>query len=336
MFAEVLGGMDHVAITILGYALAAASMFFAWLQLKKASEAQSLREQDQKDLAGLKKKDKQWSTGQKTHQNQINEKNKLISKLEKDLDQKHARLQSKVEELQASIAEKESQQQKLFGKVEHFKTQSEALLSQLQEIDQEKKEYRIKLAELEKEFKAKIEQETAPLAEQLKNAQGKVKNLENKLKTKENRLKKTQEELKKLDPHALKKAKSKISQYNHLYNIMKGQKDLIADRNSNWELALRMLSTWVCNEKGQKEHPENLGALVAKALELTKSGPLIAAKDDVSEEYREEMREIAREEKQKAAAKRKAGNQDKQEVNREPAPEPSKIESQAVVAEAGS
>ncbi|NRA47252.1 MAG: hypothetical protein HRU09_20060 [Oligoflexales bacterium] len=326
--------MDRIAITILGYTLAAASLFFAWLQWRKSNEANELREQEQQELSVLKQKEKQWLSGQKTHQSQLHEKSKLISKLEKDLDHKHARLQAKVEELQAELEEKESEQQKLHGKVEHHKTQSETLLSQLQEIDQEKKEYRLKLVDLEKEMGRRIEEQTAPLAEQLKNANGKLKNLENKLKAKENRLRKAQEELKKVDPHALKKAKSKISQYNHLYNIMKGQKDLIADRNSNWELALRMLSTWICKQKSQAEQPENLGALVAQALELTKSGPLIAAKDDVSEEYKEELREIAREEKQKSRNSHSSSKPKQNPVNEIP-PKTVKTESHAVMAEAG-
>ncbi|MFK7827639.1 MAG: hypothetical protein AB8G05_26070 [Oligoflexales bacterium] len=330
--------MDQIAITILGYTLAAASIFFAFLQWKKANEANIQKSQQEQELSELKKKESKWSAGQKAQQSQLQEKHKLISKLEKDLDQKHTRLQSKIIELENTITEKENQEQKLHGKVEHFKTQAEALLGQLQEIDQEKKEYRLQLIDLEKDFKHRIEQETTPLHEQIKNAGGKVRNLENKLKTKENKLKKAIDELRKVDPHALKKAKSKINQYNHLYNIIKGQKDLIADRNSNWELALKMLSTWVCKEKGQTELPENLGALVSQALELTKSGPLIAAKDDVSEEYREELKELAREEKFGSSSHRKnlkPKSRPQKKVNQ--VSEQPKAEGQeAIVAEAGS
>lgn len=297
--------MDQIVITIIACGLATGSIIFGYLQRRKAAEACSQNKGLQAQLKELGKQQKQKASSQKAHQNQIQDKNKIIAKLEKELEQKYSGLQAKISGLQQSIVEQDKQKLKLESKIEHYKTESAALLVQLKEIDQEKKEYRLKVTELEKGLTVQIEHETASLKEQVKEAKGKVKSLENKIKIKENKLKKVQEDLKKIDPHALKKAKSKINQYHHLYNIIKGQKDLLEGRNRNWELALRMLATWVCKEKGQAQIPENLGALVANALELSKSGPLIDAKDDVSVEYKEELKEIEREDKMKSRAAKK-------------------------------
>jgi hypothetical protein len=71
-----------------------------------------------------------------------------------------------------------------------------------------------------------------------------------------------------VDAAEVKRIKRKLAQYDRLYSGMKGQRDMVEERNRNWEVALRRLAGWVLRETGGPlaNLPENIGPLVGNAL----------------------------------------------------------------------
>lgn len=73
------------------------------------------------------------------------------------------------------------------------------------------------------------------------------------------------------DPIELKRLKRKIAQYDRLYASMKGLREMTEERNRNWEVALRKMSSWIIIET-KKVHPGNepkeIGPLVGLALQI--------------------------------------------------------------------
>ncbi len=76
-----------------------------------------------------------------------------------------------------------------------------------------------------------------------------------------------------VDPVEIKKIRRKIAQYDRLYNSMKGLREMTEERNRNYEVALRKLSTWILSGtqgagRGGTRVPDGIGPLVGRALEV--------------------------------------------------------------------
>lgn len=225
---------------------------------------------------------------------ELKEKNKLLNKdslrLKKDSDERDSRLkqsekdllkmkerhEKQIHEFETNLEELKHTIRKADSKTEHFKSQIEALTVQIQEVDSEKRDIRLQLEEVTNTQNEKVNAKVSELKKQVRLSDKKTKDLEQELRKKESKIEKTQEKLKTADPTILKKAKIKLSHYAHLYKLMRGQKEMAEERNQNWELALKLLSTWILDQKGKgSQKDENLGHLVASALEATRSGPLV-------------------------------------------------------------
>ena len=287
--------MGEIILLCSGFATTAISLFFL---SKYKNKSQALAEQCQE----LKKVQKNFALKEQHLHEQIKsksqalEKNKKLKKLEKDLEASKSKFEEQKQVLERTISEQKQRMAKLKHQLEHFECQAEALTTQLKEHDQDKKLYRQKFEEQNQSSEKKHTDKINNLTSKINELQNDKKDLQAELNKKAKHNAKLQEKIKALDPYSVKKAKAKIGQYNHLYKIMRGQKELTEERNENWELALKLLSHWVIDLlKPKNPKTENIGQLVATALEATKSGPLIKAEDDISIQYRQELEELARE-----------------------------------------
>ena len=290
--------MVGLSLVYFGGVLVASLATYAWVKsLKKVNRLQrqyiSELEDESTRLKLVAKKSKEHLNNFKK---EVQGKAKLSENSKKSENNEKQLLKGKISELEGILHDKNSEIQQYEMKLDHFKAQTDAMVGQLTEIEQHKKSEILKLntliSESEKESAAKLDSVKMKLSD----AHSESRDLERRLKVSENNLKSARNKLKVSDPKLVEAAKSKVNHYRHLYNIMKSQKELLEERNANWELALKLLSTWVLKQTSNNTKiPSSLGELVAAALETSKSGPLIDPKDDFSEEYRVELEEIKKE-----------------------------------------
>ena len=154
---------------------------------------------------------------------------------------------------------------------EHFKAQTEALTLQLKAMTEENKSLRLKYAN------------EKSMTQELKKITDKQQQTHHLLKKEQQTtlsLKKEIEQQKKrkhdLDVQDLIKTRKKLQHYQHFYSVVSGQKKMLEERILNWELALKLISTWILeHHKVSYKQPLSLGAQVALSLEQIKKGPLV-------------------------------------------------------------
>ena len=259
-----------------GYALAVLGFGLFFMNKNKAAG----HVLDLKKLSDeLEKSRKTETSSQKqvqTLRKEAGDQSQKIRSLEKEQDKLKERFEKQKSQEDQNLAELKAALEKAESKLEHERRQIEALTLQLQEVDAEKRELRIKSEESDSILKEKEKKLAAEFKDQLSSAKKKIRELEKDLKAKDQKIEKTKEKLQTADPVALKKARLRLSQYAHLYRLMRGQKEMAEERNSNWELALKLLSGWILKGKGKKVNQEDgIGQLVGEALEATKSGHLV-------------------------------------------------------------
>ena len=73
-----------------------------------------------------------------------------------------------------------------------------------------------------------------------------------------------------VDPNEIRKVKRKIVQYERLYASMRGMREMVDERNKNWEVALTKFARWIVLEAAGPDAkvPDQIGPLVGKALDL--------------------------------------------------------------------
>ena len=268
--------MNEPLLLMGGYIIAAVFgvLYFMSRTSMKGSQDETRSALDQ--LEELKTKNKSLSQDVTRFKKDSEDRDSKLKQAEKDLIKLKERQEKQIAEFETVIEAQKQSAGKAESKTEHFKSQIEALTLQIQEVDSEKREIRIQLEDLTNSFNEKINARVSDLKKLVKQSDKKVRDLEQELKKKDSKFEKAQEKLKTADPVILKKAKVKLSHYAHLYKLMRGQKEMAEERNQNWELALRLMSSWILEHIGQSvQKDDNLGTLVASALEATRLGPLV-------------------------------------------------------------
>lgn len=218
---------------------------------------------------------------------------KASKKLEKELSHLKTKLAEKEKEAHNKSEETQLKLSKALDQLEHYQSQCSALTDQLKSVDQDNRSFRLKCEEKVEAAETKLQEVSKKYkkeADELKKQFKKDDQDDKRLKSK---LTKLEEQIKSADPLALKKAKSRANRNQQLYQIMRGHKEMLEERNTNWELALRILASWVLSsQKKSVESPEKLGDLVGGALEAIKSGSLMSDEfgsvkipEDMTNEY---------------------------------------------------
>lgn len=276
---------------LLGFAFIVVAAYYRSQLSKKEQQNESLAKQLDKQGAKLNKLENKLKSN---HEESTAKKDKSV-RLEKDFNQLKALLVEKQKQWDIFKEEQSTEVDRYKSIALRAKEQQNVLLTQLAEMDEEKNSLRhslenatVKAEEAQsKAYSKKIQ----TLQTSLNETKKKNKELEQIFLQKEKKLGDLTDKLKDFDPSALKKAKIKISRYSHLYHLMKGHKEMVEERNNNWELALKLLSTWVLKQSQPgSEIPTNLGTLVASALDATKSGPLVDDSAELARQHAELMR----------------------------------------------
>ena len=217
-------------------------------------------------LDRLKKEESQ----QKDLQEKVLQLSKRVKKSElKKTSEKKVLQTKKIEPIVSPLEEENSNLKRLS---DHLKDQVDALIEQIKEKDTS---FELIKSELKKQTQDRKADLQSKLLE-LKQEQGKLKERAQDQKKKNNKflleLKLEKKNYTKKVEVEFKKIKKKLKHYQHFYAMSLSQKNMLEEKISNWEKALVILSTWILKkEKGS----ENMGELVASAIEQTGYGSLI-------------------------------------------------------------
>ena len=205
----------------------------------------------------------------------IKNENLQLTKSEKKNKSLITRLKTEVKDLNLSNLSKQSkisnEELKRENSYENYKIQCTTLTKQIKEIVEENK---IEKKQIEAMWLTKVSR----LEEALSSVERQKKDIEKTIKGKDQDLEKLKEKqrnlltrMKKVDPKEILIAKKRLKSHIHLYQVIKSQKDLLEDRNKNFEIIVTLLSQWICQRHGTKELiPNQLGELIEKAIAITK------------------------------------------------------------------
>ena len=176
---------------------------------------------------------------------------------------------SKVELLQSRM---KTMLEKARNQRDHLIVQNECMTQQLRMADKERAEAEQQVKEL---TKAQEESRTSTAKEQHAELQSLQRDLNQSRKDTENwrrKCDKISAELVKVDPIATRKIRKRNQHLEHLYQSMKGLKEMAEERSANWETALRHLATWTLTTQDEDVSNNTLrnvpiGPLVANALQ---------------------------------------------------------------------
>lgn len=173
----------------------------------------------------------------------------------------------------------EERNQSLENQVDHYRTQTEVLLTQIKELDFENVQLRKEQEKSLKEIATEKREANQIHQEESKKIRSSHARLESQVQALQTSLSEVQVREQKLI-QLLQKIRRRVHQSDHLYKTIRGQKEMLEERNENWEKALRLLSFWILSDKKLTVDASiNLGELVSKALVATQQGPLLC--DDV-------------------------------------------------------
>lgn len=268
--------MGQLIFTLLGYLGASIAGMMLYLQRQRATALVRACEQHKTALEGAKELAQQRSQLLRSSKEELQAVEKKFQALNKNYTASLKNRESQEQQAAEKLANAEAMHARALRELEHSRSQNEALTKQLIELDQEKKQLRLEAARQLREEQACNRKDLEALQAQVHELRQQRRADAQKLKAQDRQIAQLGEKLSVADPLVLKKAKSRVSEYQHLYQLMRGQKELAEERNSNWELALRRLAAWTLEQQRQPQIGDNIGALVAQALEATRQGPLVA------------------------------------------------------------
>ena len=194
-----------------------------------------------------------------------------LAKLRKDVKSSQNKLTASEQLLAAKEAETTSKLQQSKNETDHFRSEAQVLLAQIGEIDREKSILRQQLADVKKTRDERHADKLKRLSEQIHTLKAEARESARERTRMVDRLEKAPA----IDPKEMDDLKRRLAQYRFFVKSTKLQKEMIEERSANWEHALRQLSTWILAEHGEAKASDNIGSLVADALEITHRGPMI-------------------------------------------------------------
>ncbi len=184
-----------------------------------------------------------------------------------DWEQKYQQISSSYDEVREQNSQREL-------KVDHLSKQVDVMTAQLKEADAMKRELQDKVSYAQKAESQESKNAKAKLLDEVKEWRGKYRVLESEVKKTHVSYERLKKEAGKVGLDQLQANKRKLSHYKHLYQSMRGLREMADERNNNWELALKKLSTWVLKKHDKKADYSSapIGSLVGGALEKIGDG----------------------------------------------------------------
>lgn len=262
--------MDIAVLTVIGFigaALATGLAGYFWREISVLSEeiqakaTELLDSQDQVNIA---------NTAIEDLTEQLKDKSDAITRAQRDIQ----RVQAEVQDLTACHSEEVSQltreNRKLDNLSQHLKEQSEAFERQITELEHGRKllaEQTNKLDQQITEYDRKLRMAKDEAARE---AQRTIDELTRKNKALTDKLAAAEEAAAQADPQIIRSLKRKVAQYGHFVLAARTQKQMLEERNQNWEKALMLMGKWIINTDPKLKADEitGLGPVVGTALEV--------------------------------------------------------------------
>jgi chromosome segregation ATPase len=265
-------GTPILNILSLGATVVASGLaFYHWrrssglysLLLEGANRYEELRQRMGQLEASLQKSDQKAAKDREIQQ-----------KIDKDLHEAHQKNAVLMQEVQAKDHELGLVREKFETQRGHLERHLLKVTEQLKTIEEETNHregtlrsevqaLRERLQAERREFDHTVTALRVELSHKDKDLAGKVHELEKERTSLEKRLKQG-------DPLEIKRLRRKLAGYERLYSSMKGLRDMTDERNRNWEVALRKLSSFIVSSKHGAGYvvPDAIGPLVGEAMEL--------------------------------------------------------------------
>lgn len=194
-------------------------------------------------------------------------------RLEKGLDDARQKTADLIRRLEAKEHEVKFVSEKLELQKGHLEKQLAKAEERLRNAEEQQADLTSKLQRIgrEGEQRLQVAQQEAALREG--DLKARVRELDSRLQAIQKERDDLSQRLKSADPVEMRKIKRKLAQYARLYAGMKGQREMVEERNRNWEVALRRLSAWILRETSGPlaDIPEGIGPLVGQALTVVGS-----------------------------------------------------------------
>lgn len=261
--------LESIFMVSFGYILAFIVSLIALLCWKKALSYHALWVETVQKLELAKHKINTYQKNINKKEELIIKKNDIINQYSQDLN----KYKAKEKELNIKLENLQNEYNKTINKEElkshNLSKEIDILTKQIKELETNNKTLQTQLAYLKNSIDEQIKNQKQPLEDTILEWKNKFKVVEGE----NEHLKKEIIELKKLEEkvNTIPKLKHKIVELHHLYQTMKGLKELAEERNYNWESALKKFSRWILRNTDSKylsqENPP-LGPMVADALEI--------------------------------------------------------------------
>ena len=228
---------------------------------------QLLQEAANRFEEGRKLNQKLQSDVQKQEE-KIQEARELHKALRKSVDDLKGKNQQYLKELKKHEQTSQHSNDNSDRKISHLEEQVTNMTAQLRESDQERGQAVRQLKDLQSEFDTAVTRATSEKDKDLQRAVNEAKELKKQLKqAQEGQKQAAAASVAELESQ-IKKLKRRLHQRDHLISSMRGLKEMAEERNHNWEVALRLLSTKVLEKTPSQKDTKNLpiGELVSLAL----------------------------------------------------------------------
>lgn len=169
-------------------------------------------------------------------------------------------------------------------RIEHHKSQEEALLKQIVDLDKEKTMLTINYNSASDKLDSVRKEEELLRCKENSNLSNKLNTLRENKETLHKQLKKLTLDYKG-SAENLAKYKRKAAQLSMMMKVEKGKREIIEERNENWERALKLLCESIFKDLNIDSSSLNLGQLVSKALEIKIQEELIPNDHFFDESY---------------------------------------------------
>lgn len=263
-------------LAFLGYGLALISLVIAYIFWRKNLTFHNMLAKLMQDNELAQKQEKSLQKEIAELAQDSDQKMQKITKLEKENRALLDRMKTAQSEVEKVAAEWETKISSLQNQVEQYKEEALALTSQIAEIDQEKRELRKELAGKEHQIAEKLKKSMDETHEKNREYKNKIRELEKTISKSESEIARLKDLKADVNAEENKQLKKKLNQYLYFYKTIRQQKEMLEERNANWEKALKLLANWIYQEKGSGlSTPTNLGELIGGALSLTRQPQLV-------------------------------------------------------------
>ncbi len=218
-------------------------------------------------ILALQSRDQEVSKQIKKFEEKLDKKASELTQLEKRFEIEKRSSSEQIGKLEKSESALKDELTLLTNRKEHYEAQILTLTAQLKETDLECATMRQKLAASAQEVHKDIEKERLALIKEKEQNKERISALNRENASLKADIEKQKHIVEKVNLVEFASYRRKYKHFSRLYSTMRGLKEMVEERNQNWEIALRALSTWVCQKNNKNISSEKIGVLVGEALE---------------------------------------------------------------------